>query len=135
MNETHYPLGDDPDGQLKAASGRPLDQINLEALVAGQLGPNDLSISAEALRAQAVFAEQAGYPQLAANLRRAAELTAVPNGELLRMYELLRPGRSTYKELCELAELLEARYTAAATAAFVREAAEAYRARNLVSKP
>ena len=50
-----------------------------------------------------------GFRQLAANLRRAAELTAVPNAELLRMYEMLRPGRSTYAELQELAARLETR--------------------------
>ena len=78
------------------------------------------------------IARAAGYAQLAANLTRAAELTAVPNAEVLRMYELLRPGRASYAQLAELAEQLEARYGAPANAALVREAAEAYRARGLL---
>jgi propanediol dehydratase small subunit len=80
---------------------------------------------------QAEIAATAGYPQLAANLRRAAELTALPNDELLRAYEALRPGRSTIAEIRALADRLETEYGARETAAFVREAAEAYAARGL----
>ena len=78
--------------------------------------------------------EQAGYSALAQNLLRAAELTAVPNQELLRMYEIMRPGRSTYAELSQMAERLENEYHAPITAAFVREAAEVYRSRNLARR-
>lgn len=89
------------------------------------------AISAEALRAQAGDAERAGFTQLAANLRRAAELSALPNAVLLRMYELLRPGRSTHAELLAAAILLEETHLARETAAFVREAAGVYLARGL----
>lgn len=88
-------------------------------------------ISPDTLRHQAEVARVAGFTQLAENLRRAAELTAVPNDELLRMYELLRPGRSTLDELITMAEKLERDYNAVETAAFVREAAQVYLARNL----
>ena len=93
---------------------------------------DDLQVSAETLRAQAAIARQAGYPQLAANLRRAAELTAVPNAEILRMYALLRPGRASYDELAALAGRLEADYQALERAALVREAAQTYRERGLL---
>jgi propanediol dehydratase small subunit len=86
------------------------------------------------LRGQAEIAAASGFGQLAANLRRAAELTAVPNAELLRMYETLRPGRATYAEMTALADRLAGEYAAPETAAFVREAAEVYRARGLARR-
>jgi propanediol dehydratase small subunit len=92
---------------------------------------NDFHISAETLRAQAETSESAGFTQLAENLRRAAELTAVPNETLLKMYEALRPGRSSREELLAVAEQLERDYNAPETAAFVREAAAEYQRRNL----
>jgi propanediol dehydratase small subunit len=63
---------------------------------------------------------------------RAAELTAVPNDEVLQMYETLRPRRASYAELQELADRLEQVHNARENAALVREAAEVYRARNLL---
>jgi len=128
-----YPLMENAGEDMRAASGRALDEITPEALAAGELTADDLRIRAETLRAQAEIAAEAGYPQLAANLRRAAELTALPNEELLRAYEALRPGRSTVEELHGLAERLEREYAATETAAFVREAAEVYAARGLAN--
>jgi propanediol dehydratase small subunit len=93
----------------------------------------DVQISAETLRAQAEVALSHGYGQLAANLIRAAELTAVPNVEVLRMYALLRPGRATHAELVQLADELEERYGAPECARLVREAAEVYRARGTIA--
>lgn len=129
-----YPLLEN-DGDLAAASGRNLTEIDLEAAAAGDLVAGDIQISAATLRAQAEIAAQAGYRALAHNLVRAAELTAVPNADLLRMYELLRPGRSTYAELTALADRLDQDFQAAETAVFVREAAEVYRTRNLYRRP
>jgi len=127
-----YPLGENAADRLAAASGRKLSEITPEAAAAGELSFGDLQISPQTLRAQAEIARQAGYEQLAGNLLRAAELTAVPNEELLRMYELLRPGRSTYAELVALAEALEQRYVAPETGRLVREAAQAYQARGIL---
>ena len=131
--KTLYPLMEHP-GQLQALSGRPLSAVTLEAAEAGGLAIADVQISAETLRAQATIARQAGYTQLAANLTRAAELTAVPNAEILRMYETLRPGRASYDELIVLADHLEQVYRAPESAALVREAAEAYQARGLLRR-
>lgn len=127
----NYPLMDNA-GELRAASGRPANAIEVVALA--ELSPADLQISAETLRAQAAVAQGAGFTQLAENLTRAAELTAVPNEELLRMYEIMRPGRSTYDQLHAMATTLEALYGAANTAALVREAAEVYRQRDLLKR-
>ena len=129
-----YPLMERAADELKAASGRPVGEISLEALAAGELVDDDLRITPEALRAQAEIAQGAGFPQLADNLRRAAELTAVPNAELLSMYETLRPGRATYEQMIALADRLAHDFRAQQTAAFVREAAEVYRERSLTLK-
>lgn len=92
---------------------------------------DDFQISPDTLRRQADAARAAGFTQLAENLRRAAELTAVPKEELLRIYELLRPGRSTEAELLAVADALERDYGAQQTAAFLREAAAEYARRRL----
>lgn len=129
--QVNYPLMENADG-LRAASGREADAIGLATLA--ELSPDDLRISAETLRAQAAVAQGAGFTQLAENLTRAAELTAVPNEELLRMYEIMRPGRSTYAQLQEMATKLEVTYGATTTATMVREAAAVYRQRNLLKR-
>ncbi len=134
MTSRQYPLSEREAEWLKAASERRFDALTFEAAISGELQPDDLRIHAETLRAQAEIAQQAGHRQLADNLRRAAELTAVPNDELLKIYELLRPGRASYETLMALAERLEQMYQAVENARFVREAAEVYRARGLLRR-
>lgn len=116
---------------LRALSGRPVAEITLDAVRAGEIGLDDLRIHPETLERQAVVAERHGNPQLAANLRRAAELTALPDDEVLAVYEALRPGRSTFAELMALAESLNARGLPL-NAALIAEAAEVYARRGLV---
>ena len=132
MND--YPLMDHAADRLRAASGRPLAEVTLEAAADGALSLADVQISAETLRAQAEIARRAGYRQLAVNLARAAELTEVPNAELLRMYELLRPGRASYDELSALADSLEQHYAAPENARLVREAASVYQTRGMLRR-
>ena len=120
---------------IRTASGRTLDELNIEAIRAGELAAEDFRISSETLRRQANAAEAAGYWQLAENLRRAAELTGISNQEVLDIYNALRPGRSTYHELTTLADRLENDLDAPLTAAFVREAAEVYQERGILRNP
>jgi propanediol dehydratase small subunit len=129
---TQYPLMENAGDRLKAASGKPLPEITLEAAANGELTAGDLRIHAETLRLQAEIAREAGYDQLALNLLRAAELTLVPNAEVLQIYDILRPGRASYEQLIGLASHLEETYGAAENATFIREAAEAYRERGLL---
>lgn len=123
-----------PNDTVCTASGRLLDELNMEAVRAGELTAEDFFISGETLRCQAEAAEAAGYRQLADNLRRAAELTGTSNQEVLDIYNALRPGRSTYDELMTLADHLENDLDAPLTAAFVREAAQVYQERNILKK-
>ena len=133
-SESVYPLREANAGQLLAHSGRPLSDITAEAIAAGELTGDDLRTHADTLRQQAAIARQGGYPQLAANLTRAAELTNVPNDDLLKIYELLRPERASYDELLRLADYLEATYGAKENAAFIKDAAKIYRERNLLRR-
>ena len=129
-----YPLYDSRGDSLTAASGRPLRDLSLQTTLTEGISSQDFSISAETLRAQAQIARDAGYPQLAQNLERASELTAVPNETLLEMYEMLRPGRCSLKEYRTLAARLRQEFNAPTTAAFVEEAAAVYRERGLLRR-
>jgi propanediol dehydratase small subunit len=117
---------------IRTLSGCTLDELNIEAVLAGEFTAEDFRISGETLRRQADAAEAAGYRQLAENLRRAAELTRVSNQEVLDIYNALRPGRATYSQLIALADHLENDLDASLTAALVREAAEVYLERGIV---
>jgi propanediol dehydratase small subunit len=119
---------------IRTASGRSLDELTIEAILAGELTPDDFRISGETLRRQADAAEAAGYRQLAGTMRRAAELTRLSNQDVLDIYNTLRPGRATYEQLIQSAERLQNELEAPLNAALVREAAEIYRTRAILSK-
>lgn len=132
MTPHRYPLGEHARERVLSRTGKGLDELTLEDLRAGRLTPEDLAIHPATLRAQAQVAEEARFPQLAANLRRAAELATIPQEKVLAVYEGLRPYRLTYAQLLALADELEREYAAPENARLVREAAEAYRRRGLV---
>jgi len=115
----------------RALSGRRIEELTLEAATRGELSPDDLRVHPDTLRHQAEVAEAHGNPQLGENLRRAAELTALPDDEVLAIYEALRPGRSTAPGLEAVASRLDA-VDAPLCAALVREAAEVYARRGLL---
>lgn len=122
MNEEDY----------RTQTGKSLNELTLEAVLDGSVHAEDFRISEETLRLQANRAEEAGYSELADNLRRAAELTHVSNEEVMTIYETLRPGRTSYEELLALAERLETELNAPRNAALVREAAEVYKERAVI---
>ncbi len=104
----------------------PRTPLALEAVRAGTVRPADLRPTARELLRQAEVARRDGNPQLADNLVRGAELVDVPEDTILRIYERLRPHRSTYAELTEMALELEGS-GALANARLVRAARDAYR--------
>ena len=83
---------------------------------------------------QAQVAESVGRDTLARNMRRASELIAVPDDELLTIYNALRPYRSTKKELNDIADNLERQYACTVNAAFIREAADVYEKRGRLKR-
>src|SRR5690349_19807538 len=115
---------------IQALSGKPVGGLTVEAVRTGEVSVADLRIHPETLERQAVVAEQHGHPQLADNLRRAAELARLPDDEVLAIYEALRPGRSTPAQLTELAASLETRGLPRC-AALLTEAADVYARRGL----
>jgi len=116
---------------IRTASGRPVDGITLEAVMSGEITASDVRIHPDTLRHQAEVAERHGNRQLGQNLRRAAELVSLSDGEVLRIYEALRPHRSSAEELQAIAECLDAA-DAQLCADLMREAAEVYEARGLL---
>ena len=137
MTDKHshkFPLGIHHRNEVCAKSGRPLHELTLDHVQAGDIQPDDLYASAETLNLQAKFALDAGYAEVAANLIRAAEMTQIPNAEILEVYEALRPGRSTYYQLLSLSQQIISMYGAEHTGAYIRDAAEAYRETVLLKK-
>lgn len=131
----NYPLYTNQADTLVAASGRLLSEVTVDAVTLGDISLDDIQITQQSLRAQADIARDAGYVQLAQNLERAAELTVVPRDEIITMYHILRPGRSTSHDLMALAQRLEEQYHAVICAQFVREAAVVYQERGMLRHP
>jgi propanediol dehydratase small subunit len=130
-----YPLAESRPDLVRTRSGRQLDDITLDSVLAGQTTMEDLRITPAALQMQAKLAEAAGRPTLGKNFERAAELVDVPQDEILRVYELLRPGRAkSSAELRAAAQALRDNYGARRMADFVMEAAEIYERRGLFTK-
>ena len=115
-----YPLGEFHRDHLTTRSGRRLSELSLERILSGDVAPDDVSVSAETLAQQARIALEAGFDQVAQNLSRAAEMTRIPDAAL-------RPGRSTYYRLLSMSQQIASMYGAELTAAYIREAADAYR--------
>jgi propanediol dehydratase small subunit len=135
LSSADYPLAEKRPDMVRGKRGKRLDEITLEAVLAGGVTMEDLSITSGALRLQAEIARAAGRPTLAANFERGAELVVVPQEVIMRVYELLRPGRAQSKdELLAAAEELRERHGAAGMAAFVTEAATVYERRGLFKK-
>jgi len=135
LNAQHdYPLAQKRPDLAQSASGMKLEDITLEKVVAGQITFDDVRIRPETLEYQAQIAESVGRVRLAANLRRAAEMTRISDARLLEMYNAVRPYRSTKEELLQMAAELETQYQAKVCGALVREAAEVYEKRGRLKK-
>ncbi|HVJ35840.1 MAG TPA: diol dehydratase small subunit [Terriglobia bacterium] len=135
LTTADYPLAEKRPDLVRTASGKGLTELSLAAVAAGEVTMADLRITAAALRQQAAIARAAGRATLAQNFERAAELVDVPQETLLRIYELLRPGRAKDKEeLLAAAALLRRDFGAVLMADFIVEAAEVYERRGLFTR-
>lgn len=127
-----YPLAEARPDLVKGKRGKTLDEITLEGVLDGRVTMEDLGITGSSLLQQAEIARAAGRSTLAANFERAAELVLVPQETIMRVYELLRPGRAkTKQDLLNAASELRERHGAARLSDFVAEAAEVYESRGL----
>jgi propanediol dehydratase small subunit len=127
-----YPLRTRRPALVTTPAGTPLADVTLPALREGRVDPSELRATAQTLTRQAEIARAAGRSALADNFARASELVSAPDGVILDVYTAMRPHRSTAAELDAWAERLESEYGAPLTAAFVREAREAYAGRGLL---
>jgi propanediol dehydratase small subunit len=115
------------------ASGRDPAEITVESVRDGLVDIADVRIHPHTLEHQAQVAQAHANPQLAENFRRAAELTLLPDDEVLALYEALRPYRSSADELLGHAGRLEAA-GAVRNAELFREAARVYERRGLLRR-
>ncbi|UMZ73456.1 diol dehydratase small subunit [Natranaerofaba carboxydovora] len=129
-----FPLGTKRKDLVTTPSGSGIDEITLQAVLEGKIKFEDLRITPETLEYQAQVAEACNRKWFAENLRRAAELTKLPDERLLEIYEALRPYRSTKEELIEIAKELEEKYEANNNASLIRQAAEVYETRKLLKR-
>lgn len=130
-----YPLSEKRPDLVRTVKDRPLDQITLEAVMNGEVEADEIRVTPQILEYQAQIAESIGRPQLAGNLRRAAELTRVPDERILEIYNAMRPNMSTKDELLAIADELENEYEAKINGDLVREAADVYERRGRLRRP
>ena len=124
-----YPIARKHPDWITFAGGMTLDDVTVDAVVAGKIKQGDLRIQPQILKAQGAIAAAGGREAIKNNFDRAAEMTKVPDDRLLEMYNALRPYRSSYEELKGIADELEKKYDAVICAGFVREAADQYKRR------
>ena len=132
MTTADYPFLEKHPDIVNTPTGKPVSAVTMEAVRSGEIQGEDLRISREMLLNQAQVAQSAGKRQMAENLKRAAELTGVPDDQVIRMYDMLRPNRATKQQLVELADTLENTYQAALCAKLVREATAIYEKRGIL---
>ncbi|CUX32342.1 diol dehydratase small subunit [Clostridium sp. C105KSO13] len=127
-----YPLGEHEEEKITSRTGKKLSNITLDEVMKNHIAPDDIKISKEMLKAQGQVAKEAGNDPMEKNFARAAELVDVPDDVILKMYDKLRPNRSTKLELVKMAQELLEKYNAKNCARLVMEAAEVYEKRGIL---
>jgi propanediol dehydratase small subunit len=96
-----------------------------------KLEPDDLRIHPRTLFLQAQIADDCGRPQLAENLRRAAELADIDDtGCIIKFYDAMRPSQTNKRKMNDAANELERR-GATRCASLIREAVVEYERQKL----
>ena len=127
-----YPLGEHEKEKITSRTGKKLTDITLDEVMKNRFSADDIKISKEVLKAQGQVAREAGNDPMEKNFERAAELVDVPDDVILKMYDKLRPNRSTKLELVLMAQELLEKYNARNCARLVMEAAEVYEKRGIL---
>lgn len=127
-----YPLGEYEKDKISSKTGKKLEDITLSEVMKNHVSSDDIKISKETLKAQGQIAKEAGNDPMELNFARAAELVDVPDDVILKMYDKLRPNRSTKLELVTMAKELLEKYNAVNCAKLVMEAAEVYEKRGVL---
>ncbi|SHH42964.1 diol dehydratase small subunit [Clostridium grantii] len=128
-----YPLSQNMDpNKIKSKTGKPVSDITVENILDGSISSEDIKISKETLNIQGRLAAEDGRIQQQQNFTRAAELTEVPDKELLEIYNKLRPNRATKQELLQIANDLKDKYNAVNCANLVLDALKVYEKRGIL---
>ncbi len=127
-----YPLGEHERERITSRTGKKLSDITLDEVMKNHVTAEDIKISKEMLKNQGQVAREAGNGPMELNFGRAAELVDVPDDVILRMYDMLRPRRSTKLQLVMLAQELLEQYQAKSCARLVMEAVEVYEKRGIL---
>lgn len=127
-----YPLGVNHKDSITSKTGKNLTDITLDEVMKGHVSSDDIKISKETLKAQGQVAKENDNGPMEKNFERAAELVDVPDDVILKMYDKLRPNRSTKMELVMMAKELVEKYDAKNCAKLVLEAAEVYEKRGIL---
>ena len=123
-----YPFGE----HITSRTGKKLTDITLEEVKKNHVTSEDIKISKDMLNAQGQVAREMGNDSMEKNFARAAELVDVPDELILKMYDKLRPNRSTKLELVQMAQELLEKYNARNCARLVMEAVEVYEKRGIL---
>ena len=79
VTAANYPLAESMADQIKTPTGKDFTSLSYEKVINGELSADDMRIAPETLEMQAQVAESVHREAFAGNLRRAAELIAVPD--------------------------------------------------------
>lgn len=129
--QNDYPLYDKHYGDIRTATGKDLNEFTLDAILNDEIRPEDCRVSAEILERHAQIEESVGNFQIAAELRRSAEMTRIPDNRIMEIYNALRPRMSDRDKLKEIVEELKVEYNAPQCAAFIEDAIYVYEKRNM----
>ncbi len=127
-----YPFGEHEAEHITSRTGKKLTDITLEEVKKNHVTSEDIKISKDMLNAQGQVAREMGNDSMEKNFARAAELVDVPDELILKMYDKLRPNRSTKLELVQMAQELLEKYNARNCARLVMEAVEVYEKRGIL---
>lgn len=127
-----YPIAETQPDEVIGNRGKPLPSLTMDAVLNGDVDMEDLRITSQALEHQAEIATSVERSAFAGNLKRASEMTRLPQSEVMSIYELLRPGRATSAEsLRDAATRVRNDYDAKLLGDFLDEAARFYEQRGL----
>lgn len=119
---------------IKGKSGKGLDDITIDEVINGNITGEDIKISKETLKLQGDIAKSEGRIELGENFTRASELVDIPDEELLNIYNMLRPHRSSEEELLKKAEEIKVKYGALNCSNLILDSLKVYKKRGILRK-
>ncbi|MBX7408465.1 diol dehydratase small subunit [Clostridium chauvoei] len=126
-----YPLSEN-DFNIKSKSGKYLKDISIDEVIKGNITGEDIKVSKETLKIQGEIAKKERRDQLGENFERASELVEIPDDELLIIYNMLRPYRSSENELLQKAKEIKVKFGAIRCSELIMDALKTYKKRGIL---